>query len=40
MRRLKRSVARANMRRAGFNGVNKKELEGRSFFALNWRSFV
>ena len=40
MRRLKRSVARANMKRAGFTGVNRKKLEGRSFFALNWRSFI
>lgn len=39
MRRLKRSVARANMKRAGFTKVNRK-LEGRSFFALNWRSFI
>lgn len=41
MRKLKRSVARANMERAGFHHVNKRHgARGTSFFAANWRKFV
>lgn len=39
MRKLMRSVARANMKRAGFTKINKKH-SGKSFFAMNWRKFV
>lgn len=41
MRKLMRSVARANMKRAGFTKINKKRgYGGKSFFAMNWRKFV
>lgn len=41
MRKLMRSVARANMKRAGFSNINKRHGgRGSSFFALNWRKFV
>ena len=39
MRKLARSIARANMKRAGFVQINKKK-DGSSFFAQNWRKFV
>lgn len=39
MRKLKRSVAHANMRRKGYTGVNKKRA-GESFFSKHWREFV
>ena len=42
MRKLKRSIARAHMKRAGYERLNKKGItkNGKSFFALNWRNFV
>ena len=46
MRELKRSIARANMKKAGFTHINRKrgktELnpKGQSFFAQHWREFV
>ena len=40
MRKLKRSIARANMKRAGYQHINKKGVSGESFFSRNWRKFV
>lgn len=41
MRKLMRSVARANMKRAGYTQINKRKNGSKhSFFALNWRKFV
>lgn len=41
MRKLKRSVARANMKRAGYTQINKKKYgDTKSFFARNWRKFL
>lgn len=40
MRKLKRSIARANMERAGYHRINKKGGDGTSFFSRNWRKFV
>lgn len=39
MRKLKRQLAHANMKRNGLTGVNKKN-GGKSFFAMNWRKYV
>jgi hypothetical protein len=50
MRKLKRSIARANMKRAGIQHINKKK-PGRnpitgtlvilpSFFAEHWREYI
>jgi hypothetical protein len=33
-------MARANMKRAGIQHMNKKSGNGKSFFALNWRKFL
>lgn len=41
MRKLKRSVARANMLRQGYTQINKKKYgSDQSFFARNWRKFL
>jgi len=45
VRKYMRSMARANMRKAGFAKVNKKrrDLDGsriKSVFGLNWRDYV
>jgi hypothetical protein len=40
MRKLKRSIAKFKMEKAGFERLNKKTSKGKSFFALNWRQFV
>lgn len=48
MRKLKRSIARANMKAAGIGNINRKRvvqtLEGNvetcSFFSKNWRKWV
>ena len=39
MRKLKRMVARNNMKKKGLTQVNKKKA-GVSFFAENWRDYV
>lgn len=39
MRKLKRSVARARMKKAGWTQLNKK-IGGRSKFAEHWREFI
>ena len=39
MRRLKRGVAKANMRREGITQICKKDGE-HSFFANNWRDYA
>lgn len=39
MRKLKRSVARANMKRAGITRLNKRNA-GDSFFSKHWREYV
>ena len=39
MRKLKRSVARANMKRAGITRLNKRN-SGASFFSKHWREYV
>lgn len=40
MRKLKRSVARHNMLRAGYTCLNKKDADGKSKFAKLWRNYV
>ena len=48
MRKLQRSVARANMKRAGIQKVNKPRIfvnngmlyRGPSYFAQNWRKWL
>lgn len=40
MRKLKRSVARHNMLRAGYTQLNKKDADGKSKFAKLWRNYV
>jgi len=42
MRKYKRSIARANMIREGYQKINATRRVGRvkSFFAENWRDFV
>jgi len=41
MRKLKRSVARHNMIRAGYTRLNhKKKSTGRSTFAEHWRDYI
>jgi len=41
MRKLKRSIARARMRRAGFTKLNKKsEITGKSPFQMYWKDYV
>lgn len=39
MRKIARSVAHANMKKAGYTGVNKK-IAGESFFSKHWREFI
>lgn len=41
MRKIKRNIARTNMKRKGFTRLNKKYgSKNSSFFAENWRDFV
>ena len=41
MRKFKRSIARENMRKAGFTRMNKiEEGETRSPFAIHWKKYV
>lgn len=45
MRKIKRSIARANMIRAGYEHINRKvavegEKKKRSAFSRHWREFV
>lgn len=40
MRKLRRSVARHNMKRAGVQHMNRKGMDGKSFFACHWRDYV
>ena len=40
MRKLKRSVARAKMLKAGYTQLNKKEANEKSFFSKNWRKYI
>lgn len=40
MRKLKRSVARHNMKAAGYTQLNKKGADGRSKFAKLWRQYL
>lgn len=40
MRKIKRSIAHANMKLAGHAHVNRPGAQGKSFFARNWRTFV
>lgn len=40
MRKLKRSVARHNMKKAGWHNLNRKQADGQSAFAKNWRDYV
>ena len=45
MRKYKRSMARANMKKAGIPHINKKghcneNEKPRSFFARNWRKWI
>lgn len=47
MRKLKRSVAHAQMEKEGIKGVNRKtaikgrkQKNGKSYFAENWREYI
>lgn len=40
MRKLMRSVARHNMKRAGYQHMNRKGADGKSYFARHWRNYV
>lgn len=40
MRKLLRSVARHNMKRAGIQHMNRKRADGKSYFASHWRDYV
>lgn len=40
MRKLRRSVARHNMIKAGYTRLNKKGGDCRSVFAKKWREYV
>lgn len=40
MRKLKRSIARSILLRAGFTRLNKKGADGKSAFARHWRQYV
>ena len=40
MRKLKRSIARHNMLRAGYTRLNRKNADGKSKFAKLWRNYV
>lgn len=40
MRNLLRSKARAKMEKAGYTHVNRKSVDGRSFFSRHWREFI
>lgn len=41
MRKMLRSIARANMQKAGFAKINKPVgSDKKSFFAANWRNYV
>lgn len=39
-KRLDRAVAHMNMKKEGLTKVNKKDADGRSFFAKNWKDYV
>lgn len=40
MRKFKRMIARANMKRAGCTRLNKKGGDGRSTFAKLWKQYI
>lgn len=40
MRKFKRMIARANMKRAGYTRLNKKGGDGRSTFAKLWKQYI
>ena len=43
MRKLKRSIARANMEKRGIKKINRQAFKGtpgKSFFAENWREYI
>lgn len=40
MRKFKRMIARANMKRAGYIRLNKKGVDGRSTFAKLWKQYI
>lgn len=40
MRKFKRMIARANMKRAGYTCLNKKGGDGRSTFAKLWKQYI
>jgi len=40
MCKLRRSVARHNMIKAGLTRLNHKQADGQSAFAKNWRDYV
>ena len=39
MRKLLRTIARANMKKDGIQHINRKIKDGKSFFAMNWRKY-
>jgi len=40
MRKLQRSIAKANMRMAGITNLNSRKGGSQSKFALNWREYA
>ena len=40
MRKIKRMIARANMKRAGYTQINKKDKTGVSKFAKLWKRYI
>jgi len=40
MRKLLRSIAKANLKRAEYIRFNKKGSDGRSFFSRHWREWA
>ena len=40
MRKLKRRVAKVNMKKRGLVQICKKDRNGSSYFAKNWRDWV
>lgn len=40
MRKILRRIARVKMEKAGLRRVNKRGLDGRSYFAVHWREYA
>mgnify|MGYP006916043107 CR=1 FL=1 len=40
MRKIKRNIAKVNMKKAGLSKICKKDFEGNSYFSIHWREFI